>query len=129
MKNKKSKITQHIPFIIYVKKSCLGCPFFELKSHGNSASGTCNADDLERSIDFNTKEKASGHELKITGRYSSSSIIKVPRPKWCPLTIGDAIVTIRNKPCALQEELRYKIDKYDGKKKNNTLTHTYDQIN
>ena len=80
-----------------VGDSCLECPFFELRNNRNSASGGCNAPDLDRFLDNPKLKDKKKHELAITGKYSGSNIIKVPRPDWCPLNIGDAIITLRKK--------------------------------
>lgn len=93
-----------------VGNSCLECPFFELESHGNAASGTCNAPDNDRACDKNFKGYGLT-ELKITGKYSSDSIISVPRPKWCPLNIGDAIITVKKDPNGILEKINYDLEK------------------
>lgn len=110
MENIKKDKEKHIPMILEVKDSCLGCLFFTLESHGNSASGDCNAPDLDRAID--TKRKSVRNtELKITGKYSSNNIIKVPIPKWCPLKIGDAIITIRKDKRGILKKMDYDLAK------------------
>lgn len=110
MKNIKKHKEKHIPMIEYVKDSCLECPFFQLESHGNSASGSCHAPDLDRAID-NKRKSMSCTELKITGRYSSNSIIKVPIPDWCPLKIGDAIITIKKQKMGILTKINYDLEK------------------
>ncbi len=101
---------KHIPMILKVKDSCLDCPFFIFESHGNSASGRCDAPDLDRAIKHN-RRRMGNTELKITGKYSSHSIIKVPIPKWCPLRIGDAIVTIRKPKHGIPLKMNYDLGK------------------
>lgn len=122
MKQKKTvKTTKHIPMINRVKDSCLDCPFFELRNNRNSAHGECNADDLERAIDYKMERKPNAGRLKVTGRYSPNSIIKVPIPKWCPLKIGDAIITLRKSPHGWKEEMHYNMEK-------KTLTHYVEEF-
>lgn len=116
----KTKTSKNIPMINVVGNSCLECPFFSLESHGNSASGSCNAPDLDRALDNDRKSYVTT-ELKITGKYSSNSIIKVPRPKWCPLSIGDAIITVRKEPHGILENINYDL-------KNNTLQENWDSF-
>lgn len=110
MKNIKKKIERHIPMIERVVDSCLSCPFFELRNHRNSASGSCHAPDLRRAIDHNRKT-VRHRELKITGKYSSSSVIKVPMPDWCPLRLGDAIITIRKDAHGIPLKRNYDLEK------------------
>lgn len=99
--------------ITVVGDSCLDCPFFELRNNRNSASGQCNAPDLDRFLDNPKLKDRKKNELAITGKYSGRNIIKVPRPDWCPLNIGDAIITLRKKNYDRWEESL----NYDFKKK------------
>ena len=75
-----------------VGKSCIECPFFRLESSINCAYAWCAAPDLDRAINNDITSRF-GMELKVSGEFSRRSIIDAKRPKWCPLRVGDFIIT------------------------------------
>lgn len=112
MRKEKSHSSKHIPMIVHVKvNTCIGCPFFIFELAGKlNAHAYCHAPDLTRAIDHDLPNN-SLRELKISGKFGSNSIIKCPRPKWCPLNIGDAIITSRKPMNGIMENLNYDLVK------------------